>query len=72
MCNFPSDDELLYRRSVESALSAASEEVKAAMEEAVTTSILEYKKIMDFFAKGLKKMFQRANFKGGKTLQSTK
>ena len=42
--------------------------MKAAMNEAVTASIIEYKKIMDFFAKGLKTMFQRANFKGGKAL----
>ena len=70
-CDFSSDDDelLLHRRSAESALSAASQEVKAAMKEAVTTSITEYRKIMDFFAIKLKSLFQRANFKGSKIIK---
>lgn len=49
---------------IQSALAAASEEVKKAMKEAVTTSIHEYRKIMDYFARLLKQLFQRANLKG--------
>jgi hypothetical protein len=51
---------------VQAALSASSVEVKSAMKDAVTTSIQEYKKIMDFFASRLKILFQKANFKGSK------
>jgi hypothetical protein len=51
---------------VQTALSAASVQVKNAMKDAVTTSIEEYKKIMDFFASRLKLLFQKANFKGSK------
>ena len=36
------------------------------MKDAVTTSIEEYKKIMDYFASRLKLLFQKANFKGSK------
>lgn len=49
---------------VQAALSASSVEVKSAMKDAVTASIQEYKKIMDFFASRLKILFQKANFKG--------
>ena len=47
------------------ALFLASEKVKSAMKEAVTTSIKEYKNVMDFFASRLKELFKKANFKGG-------
>ena len=61
------EDELERRGTaydIEKALSAASVEVENAMKDAVTTSIEEYKKIMDYFASRLKLLFQKANFKG--------
>ena len=68
----PSSEDDLERRGIaydaQTALSAASVEVKSAMKDAVTTSIEEYKKIMDFFATRLKELFQKANFKGSKVL----
>ena len=54
---------------VQAALGIAAGEVKKAMKEAVTTSIHEYKKIMDYFVPLLKELFQRADLKGGMSLE---
>ncbi|XP_028402542.1 uncharacterized protein LOC114525410 [Dendronephthya gigantea] len=65
--NIAKGDELTRRGTayaIQDALSQASEEVRNAMKEAVTTSIKEYKNVMDFFASRLKELFKKANFKG--------
>ena len=53
---------------IQSALSDAAGEVENAMKEAVTSSIHEYRRIMDYFAPLLKELFQKANMKGSMLL----